>query len=274
MNFELPYIPSRSEKPRQKGITMMMDKGLSLNEAADFVQASGHLTDLVKFGFGTAYVTNDLQKKLDLYREANIKPYFGGTLFEAFYARGRFEDYLRLLDKFKLDTAEISDGSIIIPHNEKCELIRKMAKNFTVLSEVGSKDEGILIAPGKWIKMMSTELEAGSWKVIAEGREAGNVGVFRPNGTAHTMLINRIITKVAPESILWEAPQKNQQVWFIKLFGAEVNLGNIGPNELIPLECLRLGLRGDTFFEFLPKDYADRLKQVNDEEEEIEVDSE
>ena len=274
MNFELPYIPERSNKPRQKGITMMMDKGLSLTEAANFVQASGQLTDLVKFGFGTAYVTNDLQKKLDLYREADIKPYFGGTLFEAFYSRGRFEDYLRLLDKFKLDMAEISDGSIIIPHDEKCELIQRMAKNYTVLSEVGSKDAGILISPGKWIKMMSTELEAGSWKVIAEGREAGNVGVFRPNGTAHTMLINRIIAKVAPESILWEAPQKNQQVWFVKLFGAEVNLGNIGPNEMIPLECLRLGLRGDTFFEFLPKDYADRLKQVNDEEEEIEADAE
>ena len=114
--------------------------------------------------------------------------------------------------------------------------------------------------------MMKTELEAGSWKVIAEGREAGNVGVFRPNGTAHTFLINRIIAHVAPEKILWEAPQKNQQVWFIKLFGAEVNLGNIGPNEMIPLECLRLGLRGDTFFDFLPEDYAARLKQVNDDD--------
>lgn len=267
MNFELPFIPERSVKPRQKGVTMMMDKGLSLMEVQSFIQASGHLTDLVKFGFGTAYVTNDIEKKLALYREANITPYFGGTLFEAFYARNKFEDFMRLLDKFKLDTAEISDGSIIIPHDEKCELIQRLSKNYTVLSEVGSKDAGILISPGKWIKMMTTELEAGSWKVIAEGREAGNVGVFRPNGTAHTLLINRIISKVAPERILWEAPQKNQQVWFIKLFGAEVNLGNIGPNELIPLECLRLGLRGDTFFEFLPEDFAERLKQVNDETE-------
>lgn len=267
MNFDLPFIPERSAKPRQKGVTMMMDKGLSLTEAKNFIEASGHLTDLVKFGFGTAYVTNDLHKKLDLYREAGITPYFGGTLFEAFYARGKFEDYLRLLDKYKLDTAEISDGSIILNHDEKCELIQRMAKNKTVLSEVGSKDAGILISPAKWIKMMSTELDAGSWKVIAEGREAGNVGVFRPNGTAHTMLINRIIAKVAPDKILWEAPQKNQQVWFIKLFGAEVNLGNIGPNEMIPLECLRLGLRGDTFFDFLPGDYAERLKQVNSETE-------
>ena len=145
-----------------------------------------------------------------------------------------------------------------------------MAKDRTVLSEVGSKDSGILISPNKWIKMMSTELEAGSWKVIAEGRESGNVGVFRPNGTAHTFLINKIIAKVKPEDILWEAPIKNQQVWFIKLFGANVNLGNIAPNEVIPLECLRIGLRGDTFFESLPPDYAERLKQVNSDEDEEE----
>lgn len=266
MNFKLPYIPERSAKPREKGVTMMMDKGLSLNEVENFIQASGHLTDIVKFGFGTAYVSTDLKEKLKLYREAGIRPYFGGTLFEAFYARGKFNDYLKVLDQYDLDLAEISDGSIIIPHDEKCELIRKIAKDRTVMSEVGSKDSGIIISPAKWIKMMKTELEAGSWKVIAEGREAGNVGVFRPNGTAHTFLINRIIANVAPEKILWEAPQKNQQVWFIKLFGAEVNLGNIGPNEMIPLECLRLGLRGDTFFDFLPEDYAARLKQVNDDD--------
>lgn len=274
MNFELPFIPERSEKPRNKGITMMMDKGLSLIETEAFIQANAHLTDLVKFGFGTAYVTNNLEKKLQLYREANIRPYFGGTLFEVFYSRGKFDDFLRLLDKYKLDLLEISDGSIIINHDEKCELIHRLSKERTVLSEVGSKDSGILIAPARWIKMMSKELSAGSWKVIAEGREAGNVGVFRPNGTAHTFLINKIIAKVKSENILWEAPQKNQQVWFIKLFGAEVNLGNIAPNDMIPLECLRLGLRGDTFFDFLPKDYAERLKQVNDEDEIAEMESE
>jgi phosphosulfolactate synthase len=267
MNFKLSYIPERSEKPRSKGVTMMMDKGLGLKETDHFIEASAHLTDLVKFGFGTSYVTNNLDEKIKLYKDAGIRPYFGGTLFEAFYARGKFTDYLKLLDKFDLDLVEISDGSIIIPHDEKCELIAKMAKDRTVLSEVGSKDSGILISPAKWVRLMSAELEAGSWKVIAEGREAGNVGVFRPNGTAHTLLINRIIAKVAPENILWESPQKNQQVWFIKLFGAEVNLGNIAPNDVIPLECLRLGLRGDTFFEYLPKDLADRLKQVNDDEE-------
>jgi phosphosulfolactate synthase len=266
-NFDLPFIPERTSKPRNSGITMMMDKGLGLREVEHFIEASAHLTDIVKFGFGTAFVANQLEEKLKIYREAGIRPYFGGTLFEAFYARGMFEDFLRLMDKYDLDLAEISDGSIIIPHDEKCELIQRMAKDRTVLSEVGSKDSGILISPAKWIKMMSTELEAGSWKVIAEGRESGNVGVFRPNGTAHTYLINKIIAKVKPEDILWEAPQKNQQVWFVKLFGANVNLGNIAPNEMIPLECLRLGLRGDTFFENLPLDYAERLKQVNSEED-------
>ena len=267
LNFTLPFIPSRTDKPRNQGITMMMDKGLGLRETEDFIEASAHLTDIVKFGFGTSYVTKDFEAKIELYKSAGIRPYLGGTLFEAFYARGCYDDYLRVLDKYKLDLVEISDGSIIIPHKEKCKIIKQMSKYRTVLSEVGSKDSGIMISPAKWVNSMKAELDAGSWKVIAEGREAGNVGVFRPNGTAHTMLINRIVAKVAPESILWEAPQKNQQVWFIKLFGAEVNLGNIGPNDVIPLECLRLGLRGDTFFDFLPSDYADRLKHVNDENE-------
>lgn len=271
MNFDLPFIPERTPKPRQHGITMMMDKGLSLREAEHFVEGNAHLTDIVKFGFGTAYVTPQLEEKMQLYRANGLRPYFGGTLFEVFYARGRFEDYLRLLDKYDMDLAEISDGSIIINHDEKLELIHKLSKNYTVLSEVGSKDSGILISPGRWIKMMSTELEAGSWKVIAEGREAGNVGIFRPNGSAHTMLINRITAKVNPTDILWEAPQKNQQVWFVKLFGANVNLGNIGPNDVIPLETLRLGLRGDTFFEFLPADYAERFKQVDSDEPEDEA---
>ena len=267
MNFKLSFIPKRSDKPRNKGITMMMDKGLGLRETENFIEASAHLTDLVKFGFGTAFVTSQLEEKLKIYRAAGIRPYFGGTLFEAFYARGMFKEFVKMLDKYDLDLAEISDGSIIIPPNEKCKLIHELSQTRTVLSEVGSKDSGILISPAKWVRLMKAELEAGSWKVIAEGREAGNVGVFRPNGTAHSMLINRIIASVKPEDILWEAPQKNQQVWFIKLFGAEVNLGNIAPNDVIPLETLRLGLRGDTFFDFLPKSYADRLKQVNDDSE-------
>lgn len=272
-NFNLPFIPDRGEKPRKTGLTMMMDKGLSLRETENFIESKGIYTDIVKFGFGSSYVTENLEEKIKLYQANNIRPYFGGTLFEIFYARGMFDDYQRLLDKYNLDLGEVSDGSIIIPHDKKCEAIYKLSKRITVLSEVGSKDAGILIAPNRWIKMMSNELEAGSWKVIAEGRESGTVGVFRPNGTAHTFLINKIISKIDPNDILWEAPIKNQQVWFIKLFGANVNLGNIAPNEVLPLECLRLGLRGDTFFEYLPENIK-KLKQVSGDDVEEENETE
>ena len=265
-NFELPYMPNRTSRPRTSGLTMMMDKGLSLRQTEDFISASADLTDIVKFGFGTAYVTNDLEEKIKLYKSAGIKPYFGGTLFEAFIARNMFNDFRKLMDKYDLDLCEVSDGSIEIPHEDKLKYISTLAKDRTVMSEVGSKDEGIIISPAKWIKMMSTELEAGSWKVIAEGRESGTVGVFRPNGTAHTYLINKIIKSIKPEDILWEAPKKTQQVWFIRLFGPNVNLGNIAHNEMIPLECLRLGLRGDTFFQELPKDIEEKLRQKGSEE--------
>ena len=268
MNFELTHIPNRFAKPRTSGVTMMMDKGLSIREVENFIEASGHITDVVKFGFGTSFVSQNLQAKINLYKEAGIRPYFGGTLFEAFYARGMVKEYLQTIDSYGLDLAEVSDGSIIIDHDEKCELIHSMSKDRTIMSEVGSKDSGIIVSPAKWIKMMSTELQAGSWKVIAEGRESGSVGIFRPNGKPHTMLINKIISKIDPDQdIIWESPKKIQQVWFINKFGANVNLGNISPNEMIPLECLRLGLRGDTFFDFLPADYAERLKQVNNEDE-------
>lgn len=258
MNFELPFIPERTKSPRDSGLTMMMDKGLSWRQAENFVHSCAEYTDLVKFGFGTSYLTKDLQRKLDIYHEAGMKCYLGGTLFEAFIIRGMFDEYRRLLDKFKIKTAEVSDGSIVLSHELKCKYINDLSKDFTVLSEVGSKEEGILISPNKWINMMQAELEAGSWKVIAEARESGTVGIYRPNGTAHVALVNKIIAKVSMENVLWEAPKKTQQVWFIKQFGANVNLGNIGYEEVIPLETLRIGLRGDTFHDFLPEDLANK----------------
>lgn len=260
MNFELPHIPNRESKPRETGLTMMMDKGLSWREAENFIDASAHLTDLVKLGFGTSFITKDLDKKIALYKDSGIKVYLGGTLFEAFIVRGMFDEYRKLLEKHGIDVCEVSDGSIELPQEKKCEYISTLAKDFTVLSEVGSKEEGIFISPAKWISMMKTELDAGSWKVIAEARESGNVGIYRPNGTAHVSLVNKIIANVSVENILWEAPKKAQQVWFIKQFGANVNLGNISHNEVIPLECLRLGLRGDTFFDSLPQDLTTKFK--------------
>lgn len=202
MNFKLSHIPERPAKPRKKGITMMMDKGLSTRQAEDFVSVSGHLTDFVKLGFGTSYVSNNIEEKIKIYKEANIKVYLGGTLFEAFIIRGMFDDYRKLLDKLKLDSAEVSDGSIVMPHDEKCKYIQTLAKDFTVLSEVGSKEAGVIVHPAMWTSMMRKELDAGSFKVIAEARESGTVGIYRANGNAHTLLINKILAKVDRKSVV------------------------------------------------------------------------
>jgi len=251
----LTFLPDRKGKPRQNGITMVMDKGLSVREAENFVETAGHLADFVKLGFGTSLVGNKVKEKVKVYHQANIKVYAGGTLFEAFVIRNMYDGYLKYIDQLGLDTVEVSDGSMVMEHDIKCEYIHKLAKKYTVLSEVGSKESGIMIAPGRWIEMIQKELQAGAFKVIGEARESGNVGIYRASGKAHVALINKILSKIQPEYLLWEAPLKAQQVWFIKNFGANVNLGNIAPGELIPLETLRLGLRGDTFFSFLPAKY-------------------
>jgi phosphosulfolactate synthase len=230
---------------------MVMDKGLSLREAEDFLSIGAEYTDIIKLGFGTGFVTPGLQQKIDLYRKNGIPVYFGGTLFEAYIIRNQFEDYLRLLDKTGIDHVEVSDGSIDMHHDEKCEYIRKLASRAVVLSEVGSKDAEKIIPPYEWIEQMESEISAGVWKVIAEARESGTVGIFRGTGEVRSGLVAEIIRKIPMEKILWEAPLKAQQVWFIKLYGANVNLGNIAPNELIALETLRLGLRGDSFHFFL-----------------------
>lgn len=252
-NFKLKHIPSRTAKPRNSGITMVMDKGLSLREAEDFIDANGAYVDFVKLGFGTSYVTTRLQEKISLYKQANIGVYFGGTLFEAFVVRNQYDDFLKTLDKFGMEHAEVSDGSIEMPHEIKLEYVHKLSKHFTVLSEVGSKDVEKIIPPYQWIELMKTEIKAGAWKVIAEAREAGNVGVFRSSGEVREGLVQEILTKIDGDRIIWEAPQKAQQTYFIKLAGNNVNLGNIATNDVIPLETLRLGLRSDTFPFFLPK---------------------
>jgi phosphosulfolactate synthase len=251
MNFLLSGLPERDQRPRNNGITMVMDKGLSLRETEDFISMAGAYIDIVKLGFGTAYVTQNLAEKLKIYREHAIPYYFGGTLFEAFIVRNQYDDYKRLLEQFDVKLVEVSDGSINIPHAEKCKYIRDLSKMVTVISEVGSKDIEKIIPPYKWIEQMKGEIEAGSWKVIAEARESGNVGIFRGNGEVRSGLVEEILTQIPKETIIWEAPQKAQQVWFIKLLGANVNLGNIAPNEVLPLETLRLGLRGDSFDFFL-----------------------
>ena len=247
----LNNIPKRPEKPRTKGLTMIMDKGLSLNEAENMVVLKSELTDIVKLGFGTSLLTRYIDKKISLYKDAGIDVYTGGTLFEAFIVRNQIDDFYRLMDKLKLEMVEVSDGCIQMEHDKKCELIHKLSKDFKVISEIGSKDESLTIEDDKWISYMKKELEAGSWKVIAEAREGGNVGMFETNGDIKGKLIKNITKEIDISNILWEAPLKKQQIWFINEFGANVNLGNISPNSIISLECLRLGLRGDTFNNYI-----------------------
>ncbi len=253
MNFNLSQIPDRNTKPREHGITMVMDKGLSVEEAKNFMSVSHPHVDIVKLGFGTSYVTPNLKDKLAIYQSYDIPVYFGGTLFEAFLIRDQFDDYINVCKEFGINYVEVSDGSITISHAEKCGYIEKLTKHFTVLSEVGSKDAAHIIPPYKWIELMKAELEAGSAYVIAEAREAGNVGIYRGTGEVREGLVQEILTQIPEGKIIWEAPQKAQQLYFLELIDCNVNLGNIAPTEVIPLETMRIGLRGDTFHLYLDK---------------------
>lgn len=253
MNFHLNQLPLRTSKPRTNGLTMVMDKGMGIEGTKDFLSVAAPYVDVVKLGFGTAFVTDHLREKIETYHKLDIPVYFGGTLFEAFLIRNQFDDYVAMLKEYNINYVEVSDGSIIIPHAEKCGYIEKLAKHTTVLSEVGSKDATHIMPPYKWIELMAAELDAGSTYVIAEAREAGNVGIYRGTGEVREGLVQEILTKIPSEKIIWEAPQKAQQVYFLELLGANVNLGNLAPAEVIQLEAMRVGLRGDTFHLFLDK---------------------
>ena len=253
MNFNLSQIPERTAQPRIEGLTMVMDKGLSLNEAENLMSVGAPHIDMVKLGFGTAFVTPNIRQKIEVYQKAGIPVYFGGTLFEAFLIRNAFQDYVSMMGDYGINYVEVSDGSINIPHAEKCGYIEKLTKFGTVLSEVGSKDALHIIPPYKWIELMRAELEAGSTYVIAEAREAGNVGIYRGSGEVREGLVQEILTQIPAGKIIWEAPQKAQQLYFLELIGCNVNLGNIAPSEVIPLETMRIGLRGDSFHFYLDK---------------------
>lgn len=251
MNFELSQIPERNTRPRTTGLTMVMDKGLSVEEVKLFLSISGAYVDIVKLGFGTAYVTPNLHEKLAVYRSFDIPVYFGGTLFEAFLVRNQVDDYIGICKEFGIAYMEVSDGCITIPHAEKCKYISELTKYGIVLSEVGSKDASHIMPPYKWIELMKKELEAGSTYLIAEARESGNIGIYRGDGEVREGLVNEILTAIPGEKIIWEAPKKDQQLYFIELLGHNVNLGNISPNDVIALESMRVGLRADSFHLFL-----------------------
>ncbi|MBM3419771.1 MAG: phosphosulfolactate synthase [Bacteroidetes bacterium] len=252
METFIPYIPERQDKPRSKRLTMVMDKGLSIRQAEDFTEIGALYTDFLKLGFGTSVLTPNCIEKIEIYRKADIIPYFGGTMFEVFAVRNMFDEYVDYALRSGLSMVEVSDGSWEMDRKLKLGYIEKLATRFTVISEVGSKKKDVVYTPAQWVSMMKEELQAGSVKVIAEARESGTIGIYNDDGSVNDELIARISEEVGTDNVIWEAPEKSQQAWFIKHFGADVNLGNIAPAEIIPLETLRCGLRGDTFFQFLP----------------------
>jgi len=253
MNFNLDKIPGRTAQPRTYGLTMVTDKGLSLQDTKDFLSVAAPHVDVAKLAFGTAHVTPNLAEKIKTYQSYNIPVYFGGLLFEAFLVRNQYNDYVNAIKEYGINYIEVSDGSIDIPHAEKCGYIEKLSKLGTVLSEVGSKDKDRqhITPPYKWIELMKAEMEAGAQYVIAEAREMGTVGLYRDSGEVREGLVQEILTKIPHEKIIWEAPRKDQQLYFLELIGCNANLGNIDPREVIPLEAMRIGLRGDSFHFYL-----------------------
>jgi phosphosulfolactate synthase len=239
-------------EPRAAGLTHVIDKGLGPRAWEDVLETSGAYIDIVKLGWGTAYVTPNLRSKLEVLAEKRVV--IGGTFFEAVFAKGRVDEYKRWLAELGLTHVEISDGAVEIPRERKLELIAELARDFTVLSEVGSKDADIVYAPYQWVEWIREELDAGAWKVITEGREGGTAGIYRPSGEMRTGLVDEIVHDIDVSDLIFEAPSKSSQAWFVRHFGPEVNLGNIPPDEVIPLETLRLGLRADTLKEVLLRD--------------------
>lgn len=253
MNFKLNNIPTRTARPRTHGLTIVSDKGLSLTETENLLSVAASYIDMVKFAFGTAMITPLLKEKINLYQSYKIPVYFGGLLFEAFVVRNQLKDYMKMIEACEISMIEISDGSINISHEEKCSYIRHFSKTKTVVSEIGSKDKDKvqITPPYKWIQLMQAELDAGSEYVVAEAKESGTVGLYRDSGEVREGLVEEILTKIPANKIIWETPEKDQQLYFIKLLGSNANLGNITPSEIISLESMRIGLRGDSFDFFL-----------------------
>ncbi len=243
-------LPERTTKPRESGITHALDKGYSLDQVRDFLEVAKGYVDIVKLGWGTAVVTPRLKEKIDLYQSNGVPVCFGGTLFEVCLRQNRLDEYVRLVHDLGMDLIEVSDGTVAMDEREKIGILRRLSKEFRVLSEVGSKDAEVVIAPYKWVESIKRELDAGAWKVVTEGRESGTVGIYQPGGEVKEGLLEEIARAVNARDLLFEAPVKSQQVWFIRQFGANVNLGNIPPEEVVSVETLRLGVRGDTLLTF------------------------
>jgi phosphosulfolactate synthase len=253
MNFPLKQIPVRSDKPRKHGLTIVSDSGLSLPDAHNLLSGAAPFIDMIKLSFGTGMVTPNLQEKIQFYQSHQIPVFFGGLLFEAFIIRHQFDEYLKLSDRFNISHFEVSDGAITISQKQKCSYIKLFSKLGTVISEIGSKDKDRvrITPPYKWIELIQCELDAGSSYIVAEAKESGTEGLYRDSGEVRQGLVEEILTKIPPEKLVWEAPQKDQQLFFIKQLGCNANLGNIHPSEVISLEAMRLGLRSDSFDFFI-----------------------
>jgi phosphosulfolactate synthase len=240
-------LPDRSVKPREQGLTHVLDRGLSLAQVDGMIEVAGTFVDIVKLGWGTALATQNLEPKLARYAEHGIPVVLGGTLTELAIRQERVDELIAWLRSLEIERVEISDGSIALAEDAKCELIRRFAgEGFVVLSEVGSKDNDKHEAPYIWVEKMQAELAAGSWKVIAEARESGTAGIYRADGEVRMGLIDEIAHAIDVGRVVFEAPQKDQQVWLLRRFGSDCNLGNIAPDDVLSLETLRLGLRSDT----------------------------
>jgi len=239
------------ETSGHNGLTHVIDKGLGPRAWEDVLETSGAFIDIVKLGWGTAYVTQNLRQKLDVLRAAGKPVVIGGTFLEAVIAQDKVDDYKSWLGELGLTHVEVSDGVLDLERERKLELIAELARDFTVLSEVGSKDPSVEYTAAEWTRWLQEELEAGAWKVITEGREGGTAGIYRPTGEMRTGLVDEIVHEIPVADLIFEAPTKSAQAWLIRHLGPSVNLGNIPPDEVIPLETLRLGLRGDTLKEVL-----------------------
>ena len=239
-------LPARSAKPRDDGLTHVLDRGLSVAEVDGLMEVAGDAVDIVKLGWGTALATANLAPKLERYAAHGVPVVLGGTLTELALRQGRLDGLTAWVRELGLRHMEISDGTVTLEHSEKVALIERLARDFVVLSEVGSKDAERIMAPYVWVEQIEAELAAGAWKVITEAREGGNAGIFRPDGEVRMGLIDEIAHAVEPARLIFEAPRKEQQVWFLRRFGAEVNIGNVTPADVLGLETLRLGLRSDT----------------------------
>jgi len=239
-------LPPRPPKPRERGVTHVIDTGLSTEAAAGLMASAADYVDLVRLGWGSAYVTRDLRAKLDAYRDAGVPVMLGGTLTELAWLRRSVDGLSDWLKELGIEHVEVSSGTVTMPPGDKLELIARLAGEFTVYAEVGEKDPAAILAPYRWVELIRDALAAGAHQVICEGRATGDAGMYRPDGEARTGLIEEIVHEVDHARLIFEAPLKHQQVWFIQHFGPDVNLGNVLPQDVISLETLRLGLRADT----------------------------